>query len=165
MSLLFKSHFQNYLGCFLFFPMVLFAAKPLSFHQISPLDVASPASFLENLAAYIDQEVEVRGFVREAPNGGWLLCDQPNVKSCCMGKTHLIHRQIGLPENFSADVTKAVTLQGLLRVDEGYRLSLKEAKLAEAKRAEWPSWLIALGLVAWMTARFVIPQMIDRRYS
>jgi hypothetical protein len=56
----------------------------------------------ETIASVSDgEEVEMKGFLFQAPEGYWILSKEPNLKSCCIGASHKHDSQITLFGNFA----------------------------------------------------------------
>lgn len=78
------------------------AFTPLGFDQLAQKD-------------FDRQEIEIRGFLYQATDGRWLLAEEPNLKTCCVGASHQATRQVTLHgEGDSFPIGFAVTVQGIL---------------------------------------------------
>lgn len=65
-----------------------------------------------------ESEIIIRGFLAQSPDGDWLLVDKPNIRSCCLGKTENLKRQLTLKGSFSEnDLNRALTLSGTLAIE------------------------------------------------
>lgn len=85
------------------------------FSMLAPLCAELQTLSFDQLgAAFNGQEVEVRGFFYESKEGKHILAAQPNLKSCCVGSSKKISRQIvllgDLPE---MPQQRAVTVRGV----------------------------------------------------
>jgi hypothetical protein len=62
------------------------------------------------------QEDLVRGFVYKKEDGSWILAEEPNLKSCCIGSEKNLDKQIALKGDFSNVLPhRAVTVSGKLK--------------------------------------------------
>jgi hypothetical protein len=76
---------------------------------------------------FLDQEIEVKGFLHQMPEGEWVLSSQPNVRSCCTGKKHPKVEVKGEIEN--PQKAKVVTVQGkLIKKDDHYAIETSSVR-------------------------------------
>ncbi len=91
--------------------------------------------------------IEYEGFLQQTEEGEWLLCDTPNLKSCCLHK----HTLITLEGDFSRYSNHAaVTVQGIL--SDGV---LKEVRVQE-KNGSIPYGFIGAVLVVIVAICLII---------
>lgn len=105
-----------------------------------------------------DREVVIRGFIYETDAQHAVLAPQPNLKSCCIGDNSRFLQQIYLTPKVVESSGRAVTVRGLLRVDEssnneilGYRLE-HVTIVGEEGRSLVPPFLLLAGLIAGFSA-------------
>lgn len=97
--------------------MLLIAALLFHLAQLEPyvdqsLDEVKKAPFL-------NQEVEVRGYLHQNEAGEWFLSADLGVKSCCVGKGERKRREIFLLNGFSGEnLRKPVLVKGFLKLDK-----------------------------------------------
>ncbi|MCH9626707.1 MAG: hypothetical protein S4CHLAM2_03350 [Chlamydiales bacterium] len=88
-----------------------------------------------------------QGFLYKPDEENWILCDAPNLKSCCLQK----HAVVTLEGDFSRySLEKAVTVKGIYHAN-GHLLS--EVSVVE-KNGHTPYWTLGILLVSlalWMT--------------
>ncbi|MEX1012661.1 MAG: hypothetical protein WD595_05370 [Waddliaceae bacterium] len=88
------------------------------------LSFAEPLTFNDDFFAHAGQEVKIRGFLYEKPDGTFILAAQPNLKSCCLGRTNQLRVE--------GDVTPSLFVQAISGV---LRVSNEEIVLTEAELA------------------------------
>lgn len=66
-----------------------------------------------------DQEVLIRGFLYKTDNGQWVLASEPNLRTCCVGSSNHVKKQIFLENSYVGAHPNAelVSIQGILRKD------------------------------------------------
>lgn len=105
----------------------------------------------------VGERVEVRGFAYQGERG-WLLSDEPNLKSCCVGAAAKAGSQLMLPGSFEGGQNALVALEGRLEtvVDEQgmRRFALEEARTIRRQASALAFGLLALlvigvGYVVW----------------
>lgn len=98
------------------------AVTPIGFHQLAQMDTP--------------QEVQIRGFLYRADDGRWVLAEEPNLKSCCIGASHNAERQVVLNTDYvEAPLGFVVTVEGNLLRSRSY---LADRKLASLYALENP---------------------------
>ena len=99
----------------------VWAHEPLAFHELSQQQ--------------LDQKhIKIRGFLYQTANGKWILADEPNLKSCCIGKKAA--QQIFL-EDFQAPPlsNSVVEIAGFLTFEPSWNSHGKMEKLYVLKNA------------------------------
>lgn len=103
-----------------------------------------------------EETVEVKGFLYKSAGGVWILSEEPNLRSCCVGKESKSDSQILLPEAYdSALENHLVTFQGFLSEHSGSgpRWEMTEAQLVKkVPGMPWISlaiFICFLGMFAW----------------
>jgi hypothetical protein len=93
----------------------------LSFSQLPQLNSTTPESLLSlqnELSAFHQQTVKIRGFLYCNPGGQWILASEPNLKTCCIGSSEKIGQQITLSEPILTEaLMHAITVQGIFVID------------------------------------------------
>jgi len=94
-------------------------------------------------------EPTVRGFLYQTQEGSWIVSQEPNLKTCCVGAAHKADSQIEVEGTFpESAINKAVTLKGDWVVQgESYRLVGAEI-VAEEKSSWLFLGLCAIGIIA-----------------
>jgi len=86
--------------------------QSLSMHQL----VGYPER-ADEIAMWDNSEVLIRGFLYEKADGTWILASEPDLKTCCVGSTDKITKQIALSSDFEGGYTSyAVNMKGQFRV-------------------------------------------------
>lgn len=98
-------------------------------------------------------KVTARGFLYQGTNGEWILSPEAHLKSCCIKSPAKISEQILLEGNGLSPATRAVSVTGSIKVQDG-RLYLTEAEI-EPLSLTWIGWLVVLAacglsLMVWM---------------
>ncbi len=87
-----------------------------------------------------------QGFLYKPEGDHWILCDAPNLKSCCLQK----HAVVNLEGDFSRySLKKAVTVKGTYHANEHL---LREVSVVE-KNGPTPYWTLSIllvGIAAWV---------------
>lgn len=90
------------------------AAENLHFNQLAELSAHDPEMIRNTLVDYIDQEVQIRGFIYENEDGRFILSSLPSIPTCCQKKQENLPHQIYLAgEGLSSSEGKAVAVQGV----------------------------------------------------
>ncbi len=124
---------------FLIFSSTLLAEEP-SVLTFSLLESKEPINALDG------RMVKVRGFLHQSQDGKWVLADEPELKSCCIGAKEKLSKQImlqGFIENARAH--QAVDLQGkfhIQKIEEMQTYWMEEPKIIEKPPHVWGSYLI-----------------------
>lgn len=96
-------------------------------------------SFQQELETNQGGFTTLRGFLYSDGDGGWILSDEPNLKSCCVGSTSKVMRQVYLEGDFTdSNPGVVVAIKGDLQVAPKYSVggdllqyyTLKEASAA-----------------------------------
>lgn len=70
-------------------------------------------------APFLNQEVEVRGYIHQNQVGEWFLSADPGIETCCVGKKERRRREIFLVNGFSGEKShKPVLVKGWLMLDK-----------------------------------------------
>lgn len=105
---------------------------------------------------YEDQEVKIRGFLYQMPEGQWLLAAQPNLRSCCVGSELKRDSQIFLEGNVALAETKSTILvKGTLyrEPNEGQHIIYKMRNtVIEDENSSLPVGAMALCLLCVVVA-------------
>lgn len=73
--------------------------------------------------------VTLRGFLYQTPEGVWVLSQEPNLKSCCVGSASKVMNQLYVDGNFpDVPAGQVVSLSGVFKVDPKYT---NEGKLTQ----------------------------------
>lgn len=89
----------------------------------------TPLRFAQLTEVQTPQEVQVRGFLYRTSDERWILAEESQLKSCCVGAPHLKDRQVTLlGDHFDAPIGFAVTVEGTLIHDQSF-FSLKNPRL------------------------------------
>lgn len=114
-----KVYFFRYLGkqnqmkiLLLFF---IFSFYPVEGKQ--PSISFSILSNQETSQAFLNKEIEIRGFLYQDLDKQWILCPMPNLKTCCLQKVQSI-RLIDLSTS-ETTFNHAVNVQGILKINTG----------------------------------------------
>lgn len=97
--------------------------RTLSFQQLNSLEDylqrdASVQLLQRQLGNYHEHQVQIRGFLYQAPDQQWMIASEPNLKSCCIGSSNKIAHQILLSGNIpTLDFSHAVTIQGRFLIE------------------------------------------------
>ncbi|NGX41747.1 MAG: hypothetical protein K940chlam7_00019 [Chlamydiae bacterium] len=123
-------------------------------HSLSPTEQRNAPMLtfndLKNHSTHQDQVVTIRGFLYQTQGGDWVLAEEPNLKTCCVGSAKKIDRQIFVSGEFgNPERVLAVTLQG--RFDAKPTMDSKgnikklyhitEAKLIDEPNHSWSKLL------------------------
>lgn len=113
------------------------ASQPIvvSFHQlIDPIQASS----------YQTQQVSVRGFVyHDEQQNRWILAQEPNLKTCCVGSKHKIAQQIILEGDFSSSPpNQVVEVVGIFHDNK-----LTDASERKSVNRSWSIWILTLSLI------------------
>ena len=137
-------------------PFWLSAADPplaLTFHELIDIDVSLPDNKLQSvlnqkIGKFQGQDVRVRGFLYTNDQGDVVLSSVPNLKTCCVGKSKHVTKQIylsGLPD--AKPSSSAVLVQGRFAFyprKDGHGKIHRLFEIAGGKVIEEESpWLIA----------------------
>ncbi|MFA6916059.1 MAG: hypothetical protein WC222_06660 [Parachlamydiales bacterium] len=131
------------------FIIVLLTSTVLSFSEIEH----TPPKELTEI--YSGQKVAVRGFPYATEQGEWILSDEPNLRSCCVGKGPKAAKQIVLQENAKQFTTfQVIEVEGLL-AERDNRLVLQDWNTVNPKGAiAWGFYaLLMLSVLAGFLGR------------
>jgi hypothetical protein len=90
-------------------------------------------------------ELQLKGFIYPSPDGEWILSQEPNLRSCCVGAAHKASSQVVLQGNFSeysSDIPLFV--RGIFHCTEG-KYTLSDAQAIQ--KHTFPTWTLCLGIV------------------
>lgn len=119
---------------------------------------ASIAHLKNNLKQYDQHLIEMRGFLYKNKENEWILSSEPELKSCCVGRTDKLLKQIFIENLEEAEKTsfQVVQLQGYFKVDprwdkqgnliELYRI--EKAKFVKSKEVDKIQWILFGMLIA-----------------
>lgn len=100
--------------CFGMVPLLLMTTAVLTFHDLND---KSPE---EIVRTYQGKEVEITGFPYKTADGVWILADDPQLKSCCVGSDKKKKSQIVLDgEKGAYPSHQVLTLLGELNFSDG----------------------------------------------
>lgn len=107
----------------------------ISIENIKP-DLDLQSSF-DSLAALHNQEVKIRGFLYETPEGKWILAAQPNLKTCCLGSQQKLSQQIFIEKSLGSkmDNKVPVNIQGRFLINPIWDNQNKLTQLYQIKEA------------------------------
>ncbi len=81
-------------------------------------------SLKQELESLHEGTITVRGFLYPDKEGGWILSDEPNLKSCCVGSASKVMRQVYLDGDIAYNNPGVVaTVSGDLSIDPRYSSS------------------------------------------
>lgn len=129
---------------------LLFAAVTTSSPLVDLIDWSTLSSLTsEQMISYHEgQRIRLRGFIYKTADGEFIIAPEPNLKSCCLHKSHLIYlksNQLTVSENIPMEIEGSLELNGK-------QLFLAEISQPEAITTplEWRAFL----LVATLTTLF-----------
>lgn len=138
---------------------------------------ASIKHLKNNLKGYDQRLVEMRGFLFKSPSNEWILSSEPQLKSCCIGRSDKILKQIfleGMGEIENSSL-KVVHLQGYFKVnpkwdEQGNLIQLYSIekvifiKEKEIDRVQWILFAMLIGisfLLVYYIPKMKIPEKKD----
>jgi hypothetical protein len=93
-----------------------------------------------------NQEIVIRGFLYKSADHRWILASEPNVKSCCIGHSHLAEKQITLDGEFNEyEISQVIEVKGIWQHHPSYKLF--QAQLVPTKRPYAQLMAIFLGFM------------------
>lgn len=95
------------------------------FIAVAPIGVSLSELNLEILP---NQYVEVKGFAYKKPDGDWILSDEPQLKSCCVGSFSKADSQVHFQTSSDLPKEQVIIVQGNLRL-EGNRYYLENSNV------------------------------------
>lgn len=130
--------FQRYLVAFIcLIAGSLYSGEPT---KIS-LDILGTAEIQQ----FVDKDIAISGYLYEQAVGEWVLSSEPNLKSCCVGKSTQIS-VVG--DSLLPSLEKPIVVQGTLKprnntflIDRAVMVKNEESHLP------WLTFLIVVGLV------------------
>lgn len=148
---------------------------PLSFHHLDNLQdyLQKDASvqLLQRQMANVDQQhVEIKGFIYQSSDHQWILAAEPNLKTCCIGTSNKIARQILLSGNIeNPPINQAVTVKGQFLIDPKWNndgvltqlYRIDQAKISQDK--SWPISSITLSAIGM--ASILLITILTRKKS
>lgn len=93
------------------------------------------------------QEVVIRGFLYHLDDH-FILASEPNLKSCCVGISHLDRPQIivlGLPFDTELPST-TVVLRGMFKIDANHRYLLENTIIEQESHDSHFLWMLTIGV-------------------
>lgn len=96
---------------------VLNGIESLSFKELVELNTTDPEAIRSHLADYIDQEVQIRGFIYKNDEGRSVLSSKPTIASCCQKKEENLSHQIFLDGLTAESSGRVVAVQGFFTLD------------------------------------------------
>lgn len=112
------------------------AIESLSFNQLSQLDNYDPEMVRNTLVDYIDQEVQIRGFIYQNGDGRFVLSSRPTIATCCQKKQENLPHQIYLVGDLlSSSNGRTVSVQGIFSLAP---IRDREGNLTELYALKWP---------------------------
>jgi formylglycine-generating enzyme required for sulfatase activity len=95
-------------------------------------------------STYDHREIRIRGFLYQSTKGEWILAEEPNLKTCCIGSPNKAHAQIHLNKGFEGVVSSLpVLIKGTFFTlvsgnASGYRIEKAEVIFEEKRQgASW----------------------------
>lgn len=105
-----------------------------------------------DLSDFQNQEVEIRGFVYLSEKKEWILAEEPNLKSCCVGSESKANKQVMLP-GVKDELPKYQVLQfkGHLLNKEGRFILLNSQRIEKTNYEIYllAAFFILLSLGVW----------------
>lgn len=100
------------------------------------------------------QKVHIRGFLFKSRDR-WILSEEPNLKTCCIGSKEKIERQIILDGQFDENlINHVIELEGVIKKSYGaFNYELENAKPLRSNKGGF-SLLVALCLLCGLFAFF-----------
>lgn len=95
------------------------------------------------------KKVQLEGFLHKTDEGVWLLCDAPDLKSCCL-KKHALAALEGDFSRYAPDA--AVTVKGV------YSAGILIDAAVQEKNGSFPYWTLGAVLLAvslWMAIKWL----------
>lgn len=75
----------------------------------------------ERLQPWIGEPTTLRGFLYKSTDGRWVLSDQPDLKTCCVGTSNHLLKQVTLLGTFDApSPSSVVSVKGIFSVEPKY---------------------------------------------
>lgn len=117
-----------------------------AFISFSEIEQSSPAELIHH---HQDESVQLRGFLYQTSGGEWILSDEPNLKSCCIGKGPKASKQVFLAGKESTFLPyQVINLEGALAMKDDHKLELRNWRRIETQ-SQQGAWLpILLGVVS-----------------
>ncbi|MDP1836227.1 MAG: hypothetical protein Q8K75_09935 [Chlamydiales bacterium] len=139
-------------------------------NNIPPQAIAKEAQ--QRLQPWVGEETTLRGFLYKSIDGRWVLSDQPDLKTCCVGTSNHILKQVTLLGTFDApSPSSVVVVKGIFSIEPNYNdkgeltslLYLKESKLVDepSQATSFPLSFIVGSLLAM--GLFVVSAKMMRR--
>lgn len=114
----------------------LFAGQNLTFEE---LNCAHQHGLVKE--TYEGKQLNVKGFLYQKADGEWILASQPNLRSCCVGASQHVGRQLLVEGEFNPD-DKVVEIEGSfhmqLLADNTPSYRLLHASIAKSNQGDWP---------------------------
>lgn len=97
------------------------------------------------------KEISLRGFLYRSDDGNWILSQEPNLRSCCVGSAKKINSQVVLEGDINeVYLQKAVTIKGIWSKEP--RFQLNYARIEETN--QWSLlWIIPIILIGGYLVR------------
>ena len=135
---------------FLFFSHFLNAEQPIlvHFNQLKELAPQEDSKY---------KEIRIRGFLYQSCKGEWILAEEPNLKTCCIGSSKKADTQIHLNKEFEGVVSSQPVLvkghfftevSGNASLSPLYRIEKAEVTSEEKKQSSCEMTLLFLALSA-----------------
>lgn len=154
----------------LLLPGALMAEFPelLTFHWLASLPPSTIQQISEGeIPAELRQveghHIRIRGFLYSLEDGGMVLAADPDLKSCCIGSSSLVHRQIAMPGFTDKGIERgrAVLVEGEFIVAKSKNGEGKLRQLFALEKAavivegsDGQIWYLVCGIAACITAVF-----------
>ena len=112
---------------------------------VSHLDAAEPLkiTFQDLDRVNSPQEIIIRGFLYQAPDGRWVLAAESNLRSCCVGATHKASSQLQLKGSFDRQKTnQVITVRGTLQQQDRHYILSDVQEMPSGSSQHWIIYII-----------------------
>lgn len=100
-------------------------------------------------AAKEGESLAVKGFLFQTKDLRWILSNEPDLRSCCIGSAHKQLSQINLSGDYSAyKINKPLSVRGVFHIEQNGAYSLSAVEVASPSFPYWTCAALGVCIIA-----------------